>query len=66
MRSCIFELHHVTLSFGTDCESFCRFLHRDPNDPNDQGHEVTVEEYFARFKGILFGIILENSRVTKR
>uniref|UniRef100_A0A915PQ71 Piwi domain-containing protein n=1 Tax=Setaria digitata TaxID=48799 RepID=A0A915PQ71_9BILA len=29
-----------------------RFLHKNPNDPNDQGNEVTVEDYFAHYKEI--------------
>ncbi|VBB30375.1 unnamed protein product [Acanthocheilonema viteae] len=29
-----------------------RFLHKNLNDPNDKGSEVTVEEYFAQYKEI--------------
>ncbi|KAM3719027.1 hypothetical protein ACO02O_10955 [Dirofilaria immitis] len=29
-----------------------RFLHKNPNYPDDQGNEVTVEEYFSQYKEI--------------
>lgn len=33
--------------------STIRFLHKDRNDPNDPGQEVTVEEYFRKYKDIV-------------
>uniref|UniRef100_A0A8R1TMB6 Piwi domain-containing protein n=1 Tax=Onchocerca volvulus TaxID=6282 RepID=A0A8R1TMB6_ONCVO len=38
--------------FNADGNFVEEFLHKNPNDPDDQGNEVTVEEYFAQYKEI--------------